>query len=285
MTDSPEHDGGELSLLDLLVTVAENWVLLVAGPLLVGAAAFCFFLYFQPQSWRTTATVELPLVEMTRILPAALEGATPPPGLSIAKIDNGLTIADDGTPERARLEVVLESPTAARVGLSFVLEQLAATVERDALPSAVETAQARRETLEQEVALRDSVIQRLTQALEDSKPAEDFDALSYAQMASTHNELMLARDQKRGELEILLAGPSPSTSSSQSFVVETEEPSRIGRSPLVMTLVAVLGTGFVLLLLVFIRSGLNKAVQNPESRQKINRIRRAFWLKDKGTQV
>src|SRR5690606_38157929 len=130
MTDNPEQNDDEISILDLLVTIAENWVLLVAGPLLVGAAAYGF-LYFQPQPWRTSATVELPAVEMTRIMPAILEGAPPPSGLSIAEIDNGLTISDDETPERSRLELVLETPAATQAGLSFVLEQLAAAVERD----------------------------------------------------------------------------------------------------------------------------------------------------------
>tara|TARA_R100000365_G_C2746422_1_gene75718 strand:+ start:2414 stop:2572 length:159 start_codon:yes stop_codon:yes gene_type:complete len=48
-----------------------------------------------------------------------------------------------------------------------------------------------------------------------------------------------------------------------------------------MTLLAVLGTGFLLLMLVFIRAGLVNAYQDPGSMQKINRIRRAFGIKPK----
>jgi len=275
MTDSAENNDDEISLLDLLVTIAENWVFLVAGPLLVGAAAFAF-LYFQPQPWRTSATLDLSPVEITAKLPMMLEGAPPPSGLSIAEIGNGLSIIGDGASAPSRLELVLDTKSAAQAGLAFLLDQLVAAVERDALPSSAETAQVKREALEQEVVLREGIIQRLTEALEAISSAEDFDAASYAQMASTHNELMLARDFKLGELEELLDAPA---ATALPLVIETEEPSRIGRSPIIITLLAVLGTGFVLLVLVFIRAGLKNAAQNSESRQKINRIRRAFGLK------
>tara|TARA_R100000365_G_C2746422_1_gene75717 strand:+ start:1683 stop:2417 length:735 start_codon:yes stop_codon:yes gene_type:complete len=227
MTGAPENDSEQISLIDLVVTIAENWVLIITVPLLVGAAVFTF-LYLEPQSWRAFATVNLSSFELDRMLPEALEGTPPPSGLSIVEIESGLTTTGGGATDHSRLELVLDTPSAVEAGMSFVLQQLVAAVDRDAIPPSAESALARRQELEQEVTLRNSIIQRLTEALEDNSDSGEFDATTYAQLASTLNELLFTLDAKQRELEELSATP-PSTM--QLLVIETTEPSRLGRSP------------------------------------------------------
>lgn len=53
---------------------------------------------------------------------------------------------------------------------------------------------------------------------------------------------------------------------------------REGRSPAIAALMALLASGFAMLLFVFARDGLRRAAAAPEGAQKVDRIRRAFWL-------
>ena len=57
----------EISLLDLLVTVAEHWMLLVIVPFLVGIAAYGFA-SLQPATWRSSAVIGLPQAEVSNYL-------------------------------------------------------------------------------------------------------------------------------------------------------------------------------------------------------------------------
>eukprot|EP00873_Tetraselmis_striata_P031701 jgi/Tetstr1/451965/TSEL_039001.t1 len=53
----------------------------------------------------------------------------------------------------------------------------------------------------------------------------------------------------------------------------------LGRSPLLTAILVVLGSGFFLLILVFVRQGLKGASQDPAAREKIERIRNSLLLR------
>ncbi len=53
----------------------------------------------------------------------------------------------------------------------------------------------------------------------------------------------------------------------------------LGRSPLLTAILVVLGSGFFLLILVFVRQGLKGASQDPAAREKVERIRNSLLLR------
>ena len=60
MDDSlPQGHDDEISLLDLLVVISENWLWLVIVPFVVGAAAL-LYLSFDDTRYRATMTVPVP---------------------------------------------------------------------------------------------------------------------------------------------------------------------------------------------------------------------------------
>ena len=55
-----DEPSDEISLLDLLLVIAQNWLLLVIGPALIGAITFGVFVS-QPQIYRSEVTIGLPV--------------------------------------------------------------------------------------------------------------------------------------------------------------------------------------------------------------------------------
>lgn len=120
------------------------------------------------------------------------------------------------------------------------------------------------------------MIGTLVGVIEEIETAVPFDGAVYAMTVSTLNEIMNARDEQRARLPLLI-----SELAALPTALIGQEPSsgaRIGQAPLTIALLVFLGTGFVLLLLVFAWTGLRNAAADPEARSKFDRIRRAFWL-------
>jgi LPS O-antigen subunit length determinant protein (WzzB/FepE family) len=96
MTDlpnNPHYEEDEISLLDILVTLAESWKLLVFGPLLVGVLA-CVLSFLWPKTFESVAILRISEEEV------ALLYSAPVLDPLIAKFD--LLKEDDGIQEDAR---------------------------------------------------------------------------------------------------------------------------------------------------------------------------------------
>lgn len=269
MVDDQHYPDDEISLLDLMVVIAEHWLILVFVPLLAGLAAYGF-VALQPHAWTASAEVGLPPAEVSRYLPGILDGA--------ADMEHGLEITEGSSAERSRIDLTLDDPDAVSDGLLLLTGQLTAAVEEGGIELPGASLEANLLDLEQEIALRDGIATRLAQALRDIETGLPFDAMAYAQTASALNEMMAARDAQRLRYEELSV---TGTELPTSLIEEApSEPVPAGRtSPLVVSALAVLGTGFVLLVLIFIRNGWKNAAADAETQDKIDRIRRAFGLR------
>src|SRR5690554_6872351 len=129
MVDDQHYPNDEISLLDLLVVIAEHWLILVFVPLLAGLAAYGF-LALQPHAWTASAMVGLPPAEVSHHLPGVLDGA--------ADMERGLDVTAGSSAERSRLALTLDDPDAVSDGLALLLDRLTAAVEDGeiALPGA-----------------------------------------------------------------------------------------------------------------------------------------------------
>lgn len=267
----------EISLLDLLVTIAEHWLLLVVVPILAGLAAYAFAAQ-QTGTWRSSAAVGLPQAEVSRYLQTVFdeEGALAGTGVPVSDIERGLVLSKGSTDGRTRIELSLPGPETAERALEAVLARLSAAVESGGIVRPQVQIEAEIAVLAQEISLRERMIATLTRTIEESEAAASFDATIYASAASTLNEIMNARDQQQARRTLLMNN----LAALPVDVIEQDASSgaRVGQSPLTIALLVFVGTGVVLLILIFIRAGLRNAAADPETRDKIDRIRRAFWL-------
>src|SRR5690554_2082758 len=108
MVDEQHYPDDEISLLDLLVVIAEHWLVLVFVPLLAGVAAFGF-LTLQPHAWTASAVLGLPPAEVSRYLPSILNGTV--------DIEHGLDITEGSSAERSMLILTLDDRDAVSDGL------------------------------------------------------------------------------------------------------------------------------------------------------------------------
>ena len=276
----------EISLLDLLVTVSENIKLLILGPLAAGLCALGVS-FALPATYESVAILPSEAaginLSSTLRLPSVLDPVVVSQGLAKGK-----------TVEQARL--ALDGRIKTAVGKQDKL--LTLTVSGDTPGQAQATAKA-----------------LLAQIYEQNRPRGSNKTRLEAQLVSAKQRLADAQRTSVGLLSILERGIKSdialkSTGSDvsksytdllavlagmQSQVVSIElqlegmtdeqllqAPSLpekpVSQKKAMMATVAALGTGFVLLLWVFVRSSLRAAGADPVSAAKLAAIRRALGL-------
>lgn len=280
----------EIDLLDLLVTVAENIKLLVIGPLVVGFTVWGYFLA-GPTSYQASFTLQGQknvLIDGTSIellTPAQVSQLVISPStLKVAAkeletsghpslanlVHQGLAVAQ--VPRNTtHVQVILHSTSAAHA--QTLAQALLTAILQQSQPhdSALERLQAR--ISEDQTALNQARVfeQRLAKALADTPVPNPELLRSYGTLQSTIGSLISRINQNQARLQglqdtdVLIA---PST---------TKHPTR--KKQIQTIVVAVLATGFALLLFVFVRQALRNAGANPESAAKLARIRMALGFK------
>lgn len=281
----------ELTMLDILVTLAENIKLLIAGPLLVGLCVLGIC-YIVPQTFNSVAV---------------LQGRE--------KIVNGQqTISDEASTAGLVTTAAVLDPVAAELGLTKdesveearrqLREQVTVAVDRN---QRLLTLTASAHTPQQAQALANAVLQetylqsrpkasersRLEAQLQAAqgrlKDAQDVAAhvLKRMDVASGANDnadlargyadlLKAAADAQKqvGELQIQLEGVSDA-----QLVQAPTLPQKASRPrKAVLTIGATLAASVVLLLFVFMRESLRGTAQLADSADKFMRIRRALSL-------
>lgn len=291
---APLQDEDEISLLDLLLVVSENIKLLVIGPILAGLVALGAGYLMTPVY--TAKTTMLPPTSSGGGTAAAildqlgpLAGAVGVGGGAgastaimaylesdvlrdkvIQKFDlkkyyeaefqvqvrealkNATKVSSDRKSNLISIEVTDQSPKLAADIANFYVEAAKELMGK----TAAENARVQRELLERQIEdalkkpyqsplIRDAMIQGLIRQAE------------------------LARlDESRREGPVITQ-------------IDVAQPPELKSGPkkAMMAVVTALATGFALLLLVFIRSAMANASQDPESLQKISRIKRAFFIR------
>ncbi len=270
------YEDDEISLLDILVTLAESWKLLVFGPLaaavLAGALSFLW-----PKTFESTAIVRLTEAEV------ALVGAVPVLDPLIVKFD--LLPEFDGNQDDARayLAKKITSKFDKKTGLSTITA-IAATPERaqamgaaaiDALLLELLPKGKNKDQLEQTINSNEGIIVNNADAIEQLKKQ-----MGKQGQSDTGLEVMmkhyvtLTAEVARKELENIELRKSLTVKGAEVFVQQPSLPQhKTSPKRSMVVLLALLISGFALLFFVFIRNAWRNAAQDAESAVKIARIK------------
>jgi len=265
----------EISLLDLLVIMAENWLLLFLVPLAVGAITFAL-LQAQPQYYRASAVIALPAEEITRFIKD--DELAPLPQIELVPTSGqpGLFVSSNKD-STSSLSVTLPSRNEAQATMETVLAALERGAATGELRQTVGNRNEQIATLEETVALRDRIAARLEQSLDDINRSSPFESESYALTAMALAQVLNGRGQDDEMLTSLRAEIAEGQSLDTGLSVTLA-----GRSPALVSVLAILATGFVMLIAVFAIHGLKSASRDPSAKPKLDRIRNALLLRRRG---
>lgn len=274
----------EISLLDILVTLAESWKLLVFGPLAAAmlAAALSFLL---PKTFESTAIVRLAETEV------ALVGAVPVLDPLIVKFD--LLPEFDGNQDDARayLAKQITGKFDKKTGLSTITA-IATTPERaqamgvaaiNALLLELLPKGKNKDQVEQTISSNEGIIANNVDAVEQlkrqmGKQGQNDTGL---EVVMKHYASLTA-EVARKELENSELRKSLTVKGAELFVQQPSFPQRkvSPRRSLIVLLVGVTSV-FVLLLFVFVRKAWSIAELDAANASKIFRIKQSIGMTNK----
>lgn len=282
-------DEDEVSLLDLLVVVAENIKLLIFGPLLVGLLALGGS-YLLPQKFVSNAILALPTVAPTPtptptqaaammvspiVLDPIIESLDLSRGesLQIARTELANQIkATVGKDLLLRIDVTAETPAAAQTLANAVIDhwlKSTAPGERDRADLEKRLGYAQK-SLDSVTRLIDRLSTEgaaaLNQPLTRGEAGTSIVAVGELQARYLADVLNIPRTLQGLSRDVVLQPPTLPT-----------EPVSSKKS--LVAIMATLGAGFALLLFVFMRQAWRGAAQDPESAEKQVRLRAALGLK------
>jgi LPS O-antigen subunit length determinant protein (WzzB/FepE family) len=275
-----EHDD-EISLLDILVTLAESWKLLLFGPLVVGIlAAGLSFLW--PKSYESVAIVRLTEPEL------ALLSAAPVLDPLIEKF--GLLPEFDGIQEDARsfLAKKLVGKLDKKTGLATITAT-ARTPERaqemaaaglDALLQELKPKGKNKTQIEQQILMNERIINVSISAITQLKGQINKDGRTEQGMEITMKYFsMLSAEVAKKEQENIELKRSLSVYGEEVFVQHATLPQKsVWRGLALVVLISVLASGFGLLMFVFVRKAWAGAHQDAVNAEKVARIKRLLGL-------
>ena len=276
------YEDDEISLLDILVTLAESWKLLVFGPLIAGVLAGALS-FLWPKTFESVAIVRLTEQEL------ALVNSAPIQDPLIEKF--GLLQEFDGIQDDARqyLAKKVVGKFDKKTGLSTITAA-ANTPERaqemgkaalDALFKELLPKGKNKDQIEQQILSNDRIIANAEDAIEQlqkqiGKAGQNDAGLD---VVMKHYATLTADVASKGLQNIELK-KSLTVKGDEVFVQQPSLPQR-KTSPKrsLVVLLAVLVSGFALLVFVFVRSAWRTASQDKEAAEKIQQIKLAFIKK------
>jgi hypothetical protein len=290
LTDINDHRD-EVSLLDLLVVIAESWVILLVVPVIAAMLAFASFTLLDDPEHEAQAILRLSkedaaLLTSARVLDPAivqsgwLERYSGRVSLARERLIASIStspVEDTGT---YRLTLSANSPETATATLQVIIASL---IENSA-PSADsrELLELRLSNLKRSHEVGQASLMRIN-SLFDVVTAEALQSGTIelgslgASIASLVSQISTT-EEAIWRTSMALDGSISASDVVQPPVVTV--PASFRSSALRSILVGA-GVGFVLLIVVFARAGLRSAASDPVSLSKVNRIRRAFWLRPK----
>jgi len=267
----------EVSFLDLLVVVAESWMLLAAGAALAAVLGY-LVASSQPTSYRSTVTINAPLLRAQNLLSVATTT------LASAQLDN--KIAPDEW--ASKISIVPISDVTTQVSIAdtksdFLREKLQALVSvyvnathQEELQKAIrnlELAKAR----DAELTDTNSQLKRAGERVEAQTPFDGaaFAGLSEAQRKINFDQLILSKRIDDMSIELSLLPEN-------AFVPPASLPRREGfPNPLQVAAITALAGAFLLFMLVLLRNALVAASQSTSGAKKMERVRRGFFLNER----
>lgn len=284
MTEQSVHnyEDDEISLLDILVTLAESWKLLVFGPLIAGVLAGALS-FLWPKTFESVAIVRLTEAELALLNTA--------PVLDPLVERFGLLAEFDGVQENARQYLTKKIVGKFDKKTNLVTITAAAnTPERaqemgkavmDALLKELLPKGKNKDQIEQKIINNEGVISNNRDALEQlqkqmGKPGSGDAALDvvmkyYASLTAE----VAAKDLENIELRksFLIKGP-------EVYVQQASLPQRkVSPERSLVVLIAIFASGFALLIFVFVRKAWQGVSQDADSSAKIAVIKKSFGLR------
>jgi capsular polysaccharide biosynthesis protein len=270
------YEEDEISLLDILVTLAESWKLLVFGPLIAGVLAGALS-FLWPKTFESVAILRL-TEEDVALLHAApvLDSLIEQFGL-LAKVDGILddarqdlkkkiVFAVDKKTKLASITTKAEAPDQAQAmgnaAIAALLKELQVKGQEKAL-------------LQKAIAINDRAMASAEDAIESIQRGLKRGVFSdQAQESAIKNLAAIGSDiaKRSQENETLRQKLEPKGA---EIYVQTPSLPQRKTSPKrsIVVLVALLASGLALVLFVFIRKAWHKAEQDPESASKMARIK------------
>lgn len=281
----------EIDLLDLAVVLAENWKLLVFGPLLIGVVALVFASIW-PKTYESEALLSVSVgsgspVNGAQIKKLAatknfLEGVSSRLGLSKREFDDDefrklfdvITGRKDGT---VTIRARGSSPEEAEQLAQAVIDELYNRVKPTgaALERLQQLLKQEKASLEESVKLEE----KLAKTIQTGKKVDEALLKGYAELSRANSGKRAAIVNLEAQINGLtpsnLLGLTPSNLLAPPSLPEKPAKPKVG----LITILAVVVSGIFLLLFVFIRHGLRSAATSPDAAEKIQRIRAAFGLR------
>jgi capsular polysaccharide biosynthesis protein len=275
----PQDD--EIDLLDLLVTIAESWKLLVFGPLLAGAAAFGVATLVMPVEYQSTAILRLVEDEAAVLHSAAvLDPLLEPFGYlseengfledARAALKQDLIQSADKRTKLVTISAKAASPEQAQQLNNQAIQLLLAelTPKGQVKVNVLQSIQLRQEA----VAVAEQSFAKMIESVGPNEVSANATGL-----VSNLTELVTLVQTNKQEIQTLQSSLQPK--GAEVFV----QPATLPQKPLpqklaLVAVVAVLASGFALLLFVFVRKAWANAGSNPESAAKLAAIRRSLGL-------
>ena len=282
MTEQAFAHDDEISLLDILVTLAESWKLLVFGPLIAGVLAGALS-FLWPKTFESVAIVRLTEQEL------ALINSAPVLDPLIEKF--GLLPEFDGIQDDARqyLAKKLVGRLDKKTGLATITAA-ANTPERaqelgkaamDALLKELLPKGKNKDQVEQQILSNERIIASSADAIEQLQKQIGKAGQSDAglEVVMKYYASLTAEVDKK-ELENIELKKSLAVRGDEVFVQQASLPQR-KTSPKrsLVVLMAVLASGFALLMFVFIRKAWQSAAQDAESASKLALIKQALGMR------
>jgi capsular polysaccharide biosynthesis protein len=284
-----ETANDEISLLDIAVVLAENWLLLVIVPIFAALVAFGALWSLTPRSYDSEAIVRLnaddaALLTSARILNPAIIGSSYIEGyegtLSRARqalVQDDLTITPQEDTNFYRIAVRERTPEGAQQLLQAILNSLI----ENSTPTA-----SRQELLELELQLAEtsvaeleSTLNRLNRIADGVESGGGGSAATLGEIGQSIVAILSNIETRRAEMLRIQEALQGSVSAEDIIQSPTTPDTAESRGLIVRAILVGLGVGFLMLIVAFIRSGFKAASQSRDQVDKVNRIRRAFWLK------
>lgn len=292
---APPSRADEFSLLDLVVTMAESWKLLVFGSLAVAIVVYAV-LSFLPQKFEATVMVRLTSDQVAQV--------RAPKSMDALLAASGATPADEAARSAARAEMLrgirmsdwdektgevtlVMSGTTAQDAQSL-LETLVTQVRSD---GAVVTPQGESSYVQIELdafreynkMLRETLAAFHAKLASGGAPADPApsDPESYSRAFSYLADQIRLSEVQMANIELQMA----SIKQARVKLEQADSPElpavpqvrRTSSRPETIAVLSLIAAFILLLLFVFARDAIRKEMHNPESAGKVERIRNAVW--------
>lgn len=282
----------EISLMDIAVVIAENWIFLVIVPLIAGAAAYFGLPLMEDKPYRSEAILQIDAREA-----ASFSSATV---LDAPIMESGLFNANTQTLSTARQTLINGQLSVSAIGNTDLYrvsltstsspeqtQQLLNAIINSAIANSSPTGLARgrmelqAEQLASSIDALQGTLRRVNSSISDTPIGGEGVAGEAMTRDIGQSAVSIIEGIELRRLQLFNIQAEMEGSISESDVVQSatlpDAPER--SSSLMPALLVVLGTGFIALIVAFIAEGFRNARRNPNALSKLNRIRRAFWLK------